>query len=75
VPTETLEATADVVRVAFDLPKAINDWLERKALERKQRGQSARMAKSPIVVELIEEAMQRGDQAAPKRSGRKGGDK
>lgn len=46
----------EIVRVAFDLPRRLVDWLELEALRRKQASRG-RMAKSPIVAELIERAM------------------
>lgn len=49
-----------VVRIAVDMPRPVKEWLERKALERKQRGELRRMAMSPIVVELIEREMGAG---------------
>jgi hypothetical protein len=49
-------AEDDAVRITLDLPRACVYWLEREALRRKQE-HGARMAKSPIVVELIERAM------------------
>jgi hypothetical protein len=48
-----------VTRVAFDLPKRYLDWLEMQALRRKQQT-GGRMAKSPIIVDLIERAMREG---------------
>lgn len=45
------------------LPKRMKDWLERKALHRKQTGEARRFAVSPIVVELIEREMTREDEA------------
>jgi Bacterial regulatory protein, Fis family len=52
------------VRVAFDIPKRCLDWLDRLALKRKHE-QGGRMAKSPIVQELIEREMQRLGKADP----------
>jgi len=54
----------ETVRVAFDIPKSCLDWLETEALRRKQR-EGGRMAKSPIVVELIEQAKAKADAAEP----------
>lgn len=41
------------VKVTLDLPKHLKDWLEQKALDRKQAG-GGRFAISPIVVEILE---------------------
>jgi transcriptional regulator of met regulon len=50
--------TEDVKRVAFDLPVRLLDWLDAEALRRKQARRDSRVAKSPIIVELIERAME-----------------
>lgn len=75
-----MEAVADQTdvgteNVSVQLPKTMKDWLERKALERKQRS-GGRFAVSPIIVELIERAMaEPAGPVAPKKRGRdqKGG--
>lgn len=61
VSTPAADVAEDVVRVVFDLPKSIVDWLEQEALRRKQDGVSHRMAKSPIVVELVRREMGKGE--------------
>ena len=66
-------ADETVTRILIPIPKRCLDWLEREALRRKQEQGQSRMAKAPIIVELIEEAMQRTVPA--KRAGRKGGEK
>lgn len=50
-----------VARILIPLPKRCLDWLEREALRRKQEAGAGRMAKAPIVVELIERAMRERD--------------
>jgi hypothetical protein len=63
-PAHTLVAMSSAVpvtpneeaQVTLALPKPMKDWLEKKALERKQRD-GGRFAISPIVEELIEAAM------------------
>lgn len=61
-PKEAAPEAGDerTARVLLDLPRRCVDWLEREALRRKQEQGRSRMAKSPIVVELIDEAMRRG---------------
>ncbi len=49
-------------KVTFDLPDDCLQYLENEALRRKQSGATRRMAKTPIVVEMIRDKMNGGDQ-------------
>jgi len=75
-PTTDATREADPVsRVAFDLPKSLTDWLDEKALRRKQERGESRPSKSRIVAELIararaEDARPR-EVAPPSKAGRK----
>lgn len=55
----------DTVRIKVDLPRACVEWLEREALRRKQEQGAGRIAKSPIIVDLVERAMREATTEAP----------
>jgi hypothetical protein len=52
---ETVEAV-ETAKMTFEPPKHLKDWLERKALERKQAS-GGRFAVSPVIVEILEARM------------------
>lgn len=56
VNMSTAPLMVEDAKITMELPKPMKDWLEKKALERKQRN-GGRMAVSPILVELIEREM------------------
>lgn len=69
------DQTVGIENLSIQVPKRVKDWLERQALERKQRT-GGRFAVSPIIVELIERAMvEPAAPPSPKKRGRdqKGG--
>ena len=61
-PVETAE---ELVNVEVYLPRSSAEWLEDEAMRRKRATGASRLAKSPIVVELIEaERRRRGEGGA-----------
>ena len=52
-------AEEDVVSVTLDLPKTCVEWIELEAVRWKHRTGARHPAKSPIVADLIREAMRR----------------
>jgi DNA-binding phage protein len=71
-----LMAADDEVVVTLKLPRRCAQWLDQKAVERKYSAGQSKAAKSPIVVELIEQAMRPVEPATvkpakPKPEGKK----
>jgi hypothetical protein len=60
VSMEHLAAKEETQRVAFDLPRSCLEWLDREALRRKHAAGCGHAAKSPIVIDLIRQAMAEG---------------